>query len=231
MTTFFKSILPIVMAIIALGCYAQTNKYVDINGYYNLMNAPQTNSKYKAQSTENEDGSYTTNIYNGKKLLQSFKHEATSGEVRFADMNFDGYVDLFVGPASSRTYNTIYLYNKKTGKFVPTQKEASLNGFFLVNDNKKHFVSLGSNGASSTIYSKYIWNGNKLEVSESLMVFSDPSEYTENGVTTKFTLIKGNDYYSLKSIGCVKLRTNKFNKLPKEWQIIIYSFDDMYYQL
>ena len=211
----------------ALSFNAQAKKTVDANGYYNVMNAPQTHSKFKAQSKENQDGSFTTKIYSGKKLLQTFKHEATSGEVRFIDMNFDGYVDLFVGPASSRTYNIIYLYNKKTGKFVPTQGEVSLNGFFLVNDKKKHFVGMGSNGANSTFYQLYTWNGNKLEVSQSLMEFSD-NEYDEpNGFTTKYTLIRGNDYYSSASVGCLIMATNKFSKLPKEWQKIIKSFEKM----
>lgn len=227
MKTLFKRLLPVLMVVAALSFNAQAKKIVDANGYYNVMNAPQTNTKFKAKSTENKDGSFTTKIYKGNKLLQTFKHEATSGEVRFIDMNFDGYVDLFVGPASSRTYNTIYLYNKKTGKFVPTQEEASLNGFFLVNEKKKHFVSMGSNGANSTFYQLYTWKGNKLEVSQSLMEFSD-DEYDEpNGFTTKYTLIKGNDFYSRASIGCLIMATNKLSKLPKEWQKIIQSFDNM----
>lgn len=198
----------------------------DKNGYASVLNAPTTHRTLKTQSTQNEDGSYTTNIYSGEAIVQSLKHEATSGEVRFIDMNFDGFVDLFVGPATARNYSTIYLNDNK-GKFVPTQQEANLNGYFLVNDKKKHFVSMSSNGASSTFYEKFIWNGNKLEVSESLMVFSDPSEYTDYGVTTKYTLIKGNDYYSPASVGCVKMRTNKLSKLPKEWKKIINSFENM----
>ncbi|MBR5117030.1 MAG: hypothetical protein IK100_00120 [Muribaculaceae bacterium] len=245
MKTLIKSLLLVLMVLVTLTSCAQTKKShhkkhsastekevtelspVDKNGYFNVLNAPQTNSKFKAESEENEDGSYTTKIYKGKKLLQTFNHEATSGEVRFIDMNFDGHVDLFVGPAASRTYNNIYLYNKKKDCFEPAFDAAVLNGYFLLNENKKHFVSLGSGGASSTFYQKFTWNGKKIEVAESMMEFSEPSEYADYGVSTKYTLFKGDDYYGPASVGCVEVRTNNLKDLPKEWQKIIDSFENM----
>ncbi len=227
MNTLLKSLMPAVMALAALSCYAQEPMRVDPNGYYNLLDAPQTSAKFKAKSTQNGDGTFTTKIYKGKKLVQTIKHEATSGEVRFVDMNYDGSVDLFVGPASPRTYSTIFLYNKKTGKFVPTEPQPSLNGHFLVNDSKKLFVSMGSDGASSALYQKFTFNGNRLTTTQSLMVFYDPSVYADYDVTTKYTLIKGDDYYGPGSVGCVIVRTNTPSELPKEWQQIISSFDNM----
>ncbi|MBO4722855.1 MAG: hypothetical protein J5629_07975 [Muribaculaceae bacterium] len=244
MKTFFKSTLLVLMALVTLTSCAQTKKShrkkhsastekvkklspVDKNGYFNVLNAPQTNSTYSAQSEENEDGTFTTKIYKGKTLLQTFKHDATSGEVRFIDMNFDGYEDLFIGPAASRNYSIFYLFDKKKGSFVPTMQDASLNGYFLVNNDKKHFVSLSSNGASSTFYEIFTWEGNKFVGKETLMVFSDPSDFAENDVTTKYTLIKGDDYYGPGSVGCVLKRTNNLKDLPKDWQKIIDSFDNM----
>ena len=234
MKTSLKSLMTVIMALAMFSCYAQANKNLDANGYFNVVNAPQTHSKYRTQSTMNEDGSYTTKIYKGKKLLQTLKHETTSGEVRFIDMNFDGEVDLFVGPPAARNYSTIYLYNKKKGNFVPakvypTQENGStFNGYILVNDKKKHFVTMSSDGAFSTYYQLYTWKGYKLVPSEGLMVFTDPNEYTNYGVETKYTLYYGplDFYYSPEGVGRKCIRTNKLKDLPKEWQKIIESFND-----
>lgn len=244
MNTSLKTTITVLMVLVTFTCCAQTKKSqrkrrststekvsnlppADKNGYFNVLNAPRTNSTFSAQSEENSDGSFTTKIYKGKKLLQTFKHDATSGEVRFIDLNFDGYEDLFIGPATSRNYSIFYLFDKRKGSFVPTMQDASINGYFLVNNNKKVFVSLTSNGASSTFYKTFSWKGNKFVVNETLMVFSDPSEYANYDVTTKYTLIKGDDYYGPGSVGCVKMRTNNLKELPNQWQKIIDSYENL----
>lgn len=244
MNTFLKSTITVLMVLVAFTSCAQTKKSqqkrhsastenvtklspVDKNGYFNVLNAPQTNSTFSTQSEENSDGSLTTKIFKGNKLLQTFKHEASTSQVHFIDINFDGYEDLLIGPATARNYSIFYLFDKKKGSFVTTMQDACLNGYFLVNYNKKHFVKMSSNGASSTFYETFSWEGNKFVVNETLMVFSDPSEYADNDVTTKYTLIKGDDYYGPGSVGCVKMRTNNLRDLPKQWQKIIDSFENM----
>lgn len=226
-----KFISLIVVAIAVLGSVttiAQNTFFhakTDKNGFYKVLDCSTTPSYFKATSEQNEDGSYNVKIYHGRQLAQTIKCDVTGKELYFLDANFDGNLDIVVGPATARNYSTILLWSDKKNEFVPTGVE--LNGYFLVNPKAKMWVGLSSNGASSTYYTKYIWKGNKLEVSETLMEFSDPSEYTDYGVTTKYTLIKGDDYYSPASVGCVKQRTNKRVKLPKDWQRILNSFDNM----
>lgn len=225
-----KLVYLIVVAIAALGPVTATaqnafHAKTDKNGFYKVLDCPTSPSYFKATSEQNEDGSYNVKIYHGRQLAQTIKCEVTGEELYFIDANFDGDLDIVVGPATARNYSTILLWSDKKNEFVPTGVE--LNGYFLVNPKAKMWVGLSSGGASSTYYSKYIWNGNKLEVSETLMEFSDPKEYADYGVTTKYTLIKGDDYYSTASVGCVKQRTNKRVKLPKDWQRILNSFDNM----
>lgn len=226
-----KFISLIVVAIAVLGSVttiAQNTFFhakTDKNGFYKVLDCSTTPSYFKATSEQNEDGSYNVKIYHGRQLAQTIKCDVTGKELYFLDANFDGNLDIVVGPATARNYSTILLWSDKKNEFVPTGVE--LNGYFLVNPKAKMWVGLSSNGASSTYYTKYIWKGNKLEVSETLMEFSDPKEYADYGVTTKYTLIRGNDYYSNASVGCVKIRTNKLSKLPKEWQHILNSFDKM----
>lgn len=198
----------------------------DKNGYYSVLSCPTSPSYFSATTELNEDdGSYNVNIYHGRQLAQSINCDVTGGELHFLDANFDGNLDIVVGPATARNYSTILLWSDAKQEFVETGLE--LNGYFLVNPKSKTWVEMSSNGASSTFYTIYGWKGSELEVTESLMVFSNPSEYADYGVTTKYTLIKGNDYYSTQSVGAVKKRTNQLSKLPKQWQQIIDSFDNM----
>ena len=226
-----KFISLIVVAIAVLGSVttiAQNTFFhakTDKNGFYKVLDCSTTPSYFKATSEQNEDGSYNVKIYHGRQLAQTIKCDVTGKELYFLDANFDGNLDIVVGPATARNYSTILLWSDKKNEFVPTGVE--LNGYFLVNPKARMWVGLSSGGASSTYYTKYIWNGDKLEVSETLMEFSDPKEYADYGVTTKYTLIKGDDYYSPASVGCVKQRTNKRVKLPKDWQRILNSFDNM----
>lgn len=221
----------IVIAIAALGNVTATAQNTfqaktDKNGFYKVLDCPTSPSYFKATTEMNDDdGSLNVNIYHGRQLAQTIKCDVSGDGLHFLDANFDGDLDIVVGPATARNYSTILLWSDKKSQFVPTGVE--LNGYFLVNPKAKMWVGMSSNGASSTFYSKYTWNGNTLQATETLMVFGNPSDYADNGVTTKYTLIKGNDYYSPASVGCVKLRTNKLAKLPKQWQQIIASFDNM----
>lgn len=225
----FISLIVVVIAVLGSVTTIAQNTFfhakTDKNGFYKVLDCSTTPSYFKATSEQNEDGSYNVKIYHGRQLAQTIKCDVTGKELYFLDANFDGNLDIVVGPATARNYSTILLWSDKKNEFVPTGVE--LNGYFLVNPKAKMWVGLSSNGASSTYYTKYIWKGNKLEVSETLMEFSDPKEYADYGVTTKYTLIKGDDYYSPASVGCVKQRTNKRVKLPKDWQHILNSFDKM----
>lgn len=226
-----KYLTLIAIAIVALGCFTANaqNEFqapTDKNGFYKVLDCPTSPSYFKATAERNEDeGVFIVNIYNGHILAQTIKCDVTSGDMHFLDANFDGNLDIVVGPATARNYSTILLWSDKAKQFVPTGVE--INGYLLVNPKSKKWAGMSSDGASSTMYEKYSWHGDKFVADESILVFYDKSEYDAYGVTTKYTLIKGNDYYSNASIGCVKLRTNKLNKLPKEWQRILNSFEEM----
>lgn len=226
-----KYINLIAIAIVALGCFTANaqNEFqapTDKNGFYNVLDCVTSPSYFKAGTVKNNDGGYTVNIYRARKLSQSISCDVTGGDLHFLDANFDGNLDIVVGPATARNFTTILLWSDKKKEFVPMAGEA-LNGYFIVNPKSKTWVSMSSDGASITYYKKMQWNGNTLKAAEMLMVFSDPSEQATYGVSTKYTLIKGDDYYSPASVGCVKLRTNKISKLPKVWQQILNSFENM----
>ena len=197
----------------------------DKNGYYSVLSCPTSPSYFSATTELNEDdGSYNVNIYHGRQLAQSINCDVTGGELHFLDANFDGNLDIVVGPATARNYSTILLWSDAEQEFVETGLE--LNGYFLVNPKSKTWVEMSSNGASSTFYRIYNWKGNNLEAKEMLMVLSDPGDYAEYGANTIYTVVKGGDFYGAKT-GAAKKRTNQLTKLPKQWQQIIDSFDNM----
>lgn len=226
-----KYLTLIVLAIAALGSVTATaqNDFqakTDKNGFYKVLDCPTSPSYFKTTAERNEDeGVFNVNIYHGSILAQTIKCDVTSADMHFLDANFDGNLDIVVGPATARNYSTILLWSEKKKQFVPTGVE--INGYLLVNPTSKIWAGMNSDGASSTMYQKYTWHGDKLVTDESILVFNNKSDYAAYGVTTKYTLINGDDYYSNASVGCVKLRTNKLSKLPKQWQQIINSFDNM----
>ena len=197
----------------------------DKNGYANVLDAPTEHKAYKVESVENADGSFTININKGTSWAQSFRLEVTTGDVHFLDVNNDDYVDILVGPAASRTLSTVILSDGWGGHLVATEDEPSLNGQLLIGGElgkEYNLVSKGSGSYCSDYYRIYNWDNKKANVTETLIVISDPQVYKEYGVKCKYTVVKG-DANNAKP---KKLKeTDKLNKLPKKWQHIIESFD------
>lgn len=222
------TLLAIAIAMLGNADIAAQNTFqapTDKNGFYSVLDCPTSPSFFKVTTEQNDEGTYNVNIYHGRQLAQTIECDVTRGDLHFLDANFDGNIDIVVGPATARNYSTILLWSDNKNEFEPTGIE--LNGYLLVNPKAKIWACMSSDGASSTMYQKYSWHGNKFVADESILMFTDKSEYAAYGVSTKYTLIKGNDYYSPASVGCVKLRTNNINKLPKLWQQILNSFQNL----
>ena len=197
-----------------------TNKY----GFYNVLNCPTSSSSIKATTEEKDDEGYNVNIYRGQTLAQTILCEdVTSGDVHDFDANFDGNLDIIVGPAASRNCSIILLWNEKDGKFEKMSETEGLNGNLLVNPKKKIIVSQASGSYCSEYYTKYIWQGNRLIPTETLIEILDPKAYSEYGVKHRYTIIVGADEDNISS--SKTLETDKKAKLPLEWRQIINSYD------
>lgn len=235
MKRFLKLSLVAALGIIsAINAYAKIiNAYAptlwaqyDKNGYVNVLDAPTKHKAYNVESIKNADGTFTINIDRGTSRAQSFKLEVTTDDVHFLDVNNDDYVDIIVGPAASRTMSTVILSEGWGGHLVATEDEPSLNGQLIfggkLGSNDYNLVSMGSGSYCSDYYRIYNWDNKKANVTETLIVISDPQAYKDYGVKCKYTVVKGDSNSAkLKKIK----ETNKLNKLPKKWQNIIESFD------
>lgn len=200
---------------------ASLHPKTDKRGFYNVVECPTSLSFIKATSEQQDDGSHKVSIYRGRTLAQTFNLEVTSDDLYYLDANFDGNMDIFVGPAASRNYSTILLWDDNKGEFVPMEGDV-LNGTILVSPNKKFLVSLGSGSYCSEYYTRYIWEGNRLVTTETLIEITDPKAYKEYGVKHRYTVVKGNNLDNIAANK--KVETSKKSKLPAEWRSIIVSF-------
>ena len=219
----FYSIIMAAVALMPLMASAQGDLQpkTDKRGFYSLVDCPTSLSFIKVASEEQEDGSYKVSIYRGRELSQTFNFEVTSSDLYYLDANFDGYMDILVGPAASRNYSTILLWNDKMGEFVPMNGDY-LNGNFIVNPSKKILVDQGSASYCSEYYTRYEWQGNRLVPTETLIEINDPNAYKEYGVKRRYTVVKGDNYNNIAANK--KVETNKKSKLPAEWRTILAEF-------
>ena len=85
----------------------------DAKGYYSLLKCPTSLPDVKVKTEQNDNGSYDVKVFIKGNPVDSFTCESTSDDVRFVDANFDDYYDIFIGPATSRNYSNLYLWNSQ----------------------------------------------------------------------------------------------------------------------
>lgn len=222
----FRLVIIAVIAMISSMAWAQetfpvkTDKY----GFYSVQSTPTSVAFIKAATEENEDGSRTVNIYRGRELAQSIVCDVTSGDLHFFDANFDGNLDIMVGPAESRNYSTILLWDDARGEFVAMEQSEPLNGYFMVDPKRKQLISVSSSSYCSMYYEVLQWKRKKLVAVESLIEISDPTAYGEYGVSRRYTIIKGNNFEKIKAN--LKSQVAKRSALPQLWKNRLNAYED-----
>ena len=195
----------------------------DANGYYSLLDCPRSIPKVNVAVDKNEFDDYTVKVYIASNLVDTFRCQSTSDDVRFVDANFDGYYDIFIGPATSRNYSNLYLWDTKKQWFYHAVSPDNLNGHFILNPARKQWVSAGSSSYCSMYYTIFSWDDDKEMDIESLIEISDPTARGEYGVSRRYTVIKGGDFEKITPNR--KMHTNKRSSLPRRWQIILKEFN------
>lgn len=195
----------------------------DVKGYYSLLDCPRSIPKVNVNIAKNEFDYYTVKVYIADNLVDTFRCKSTSDDIRFVDGNFDGYYDIFIGPATSRNHSNLYLWDTKKQWFYCAVPSDYLNGHFILNPVRKHWVSAGSSSYCSMYYTIFRWDDDKEVDIESLIDISDPTAYGEYGVKRRYTIINGGDFEKITPNR--KMHTNKKSSLPKRWQIILKEFN------
>lgn len=195
----------------------------DAKGYYSLLDCPRSIPKVKVNIAKNEFDCYTVKVFITDNLVDTFRCHSTSDDVRFVDANFDGYYDIFIGPATSRNHSSLYLWDAKKQWFYCAVPSDNLNGHFILNPAKKQWVSAGSASYCSMYYTIFRWDDDKEVDIESLIDISDPTAHGEYGVKRRYTVIHGGDFDNIAPNRI--MHTNKKANLPKVWKTILSEFD------
>ncbi len=217
-----KMILISLLLVTANVTFAQHNIQAPVckpnpHGLITLEQCPESHQQLSVKVSDDLDK--ITIYYNGQVLQQltseeSFASPSAQGEcpVHFLDANFDGKCDIFVGPGYSRTYSTLLLWNPQTDKFEPMTdcEGAALQNIALDPQNKKVFDG-GSSSYCEQDGEMMVWKGNKLEIVESLVIISDPTQYQANGVKYQYTIKN-------KKTGRLVKATNYVQNLPLRWR-------------
>ncbi len=195
----------------------------DAKGYYSLLDCPQSLPDVEVITEQNDNGSYAVKVLIKGRQVDTFTCESTTDDVRFVDANFDGYYDIFIGPATTRNYSHLYLWDTKKQWFYQAVSTDNLNGHFILNPAKKQWVSAGSSSYCSMYYTIFRWDDDKEVDIESLIDISDPTAHEEYGVQRRYTVIRGGDFENVTKNR--KQHTNRKSALPKQWCIILNEFD------
>lgn len=131
--------------------------------------------------------------------------------IHFMDINFDGYVDIFIGTSMSRTKSSVFLWNPTSESFQRAAKDEMLQNIILEPLSK----SLYEGGSGSWCYSgfsRYKWAYYSIEDLETLEVVSDASQYEDYDVTHEYT-VKTKE-------GEIVSETDNISELPEKWRVI-----------
>ena len=138
--------------------------------------------------------------------------------VHFMDINFDGYVDIFIGRSMSRTKSSAFLWNPTSESFQQVAKEEMFQNIILEPSSK----SLYQGGSSSWCYSgfsRYKWYIYSIEELETLEVVSDASQYEDYNVTHEYT-VKTKE-------GEIVSETDNISELPEKWRAVYERYKEI----
>ena len=193
----------------------------DENGLVWLGSCPDTDPHLAVKISD--DFTTATIFYDGKEIQTVTDEDGLATDdapVHFLDANFDGLTDIFIGMGESRTYSTLLLWDPEKQQFVRTGTlgTPSLQGFML-HPYSKSVVEGGSNSFCEFAVTRSLWEGNKLQPQDDLIIIYGAENYAMNGVQHKFTLKdpEGQALYSTETV----------EDLPELWTAIarVYLFD------
>ena len=138
--------------------------------------------------------------------------------VHFMDINFDGYVDIFIGPSMSRTKSSVFLWNPTSESFQQVAKDEMLQNIILEPSSKSFYQ--GGSGWRSIGFSRYKWAYYSIEELETLEIVSDASQYEDYNVTHEYT-VKTKE-------GKIVSETDNISELPEKWRAVYERYKEIY---
>ena len=140
------------------------------------------------------------------------KYGVTRSEVHFLDANFDGNVDILVGPGCNREYSVLILWDNERNEYLLASNDGFVvfNGYFFFDPQNKVVYRMTSSSAFEATYTKMTWFGSDLQTEVNFLQVFDPSYYDSYRVTHRYTV---RNYYSDEDI----ISTDDPNEIFAPW--------------
>ena len=172
---------------------------LDCDGMYTIDDCPTSHDVLQVVTHMNDYLIDEVKIYADGMLMQSIPvrdEDAIARDVvHFLDANFDGNVDILIGPGTNREYSALILWDREENRFVRATNDgfSVFNGDFFYDPARMAVYRRTSSCFAETTYTLMFWQGSDLQSEETFLMVSDPSYYDFYHVTHCYTV---RNYYS-----------------------------------
>lgn len=172
---------------------------LDEYGLYTVENCPTTHDVLEVKFHDGENYIDRVDIYANGMLMQQIsineKDAIMRKEVHFLDANFDGNVDILIGPGCNREYSTLIMWDREEDQFARASNDGFtvFNGNFYYEPGRMAVYRMTSSSAFETTYTMMTWQGTDLQSEETFLQVFDPSYYDFYHVSHRYTI---RNYYS-----------------------------------
>ncbi len=189
---------------------------LDQNGTFTVADCPTTHETLEVKLLENENRIDKIQIFAEGMLMQSLpireEDAITRNEVHFLDANFDGNVDILIGPGCNREYSALIMWDREENCWARATNDgfSIFNGDFFYDPSRMVVYRRTSSSAVETTYTMMIWQGTDLQSEETFLIIGDRSCYDSYPVTHRYTI---RNYYSDEDI----ISTDNPNEIFDPW--------------
>ena len=172
---------------------------LDAYGLFTVADCPTTHDVLEVKLHEGEDYIDKVEIYADGMMMQSLPIREEDcimrNEVHFLDANFDGNVDILIGPGCNREYSALILWDREANCFARGTNDgfSVFNGDFFYDPGRMAVYRRTSSSFAETTYTMMTWQGTDLQSEETFLIIGDKSYYDSYHVTHGYTV---RNYYS-----------------------------------
>jgi hypothetical protein len=221
---FFRHVV-VLVALVFMASLAQAQESnplavpavtLDRYGTFTVADCPTTHETLEVKLLENENRIDRIQIFAEGMLMQSLpvreEDAITRNEVHFLDANFDGNVDILIGPGCNREYSALIMWDREENCWARATNDgfSIFNGDFFYDPSRMVVYRRTSSSAVETTYTMMIWQGTDLQSEETFLIIGDRSCYDSYHVTHRYTI---RNYYSDEDI----ISTDNPNEIFDPW--------------
>ena len=197
---------------------------LDEYGFFTVADCPTTHDVLEVKLHEGEYCIDRADIYADWMLMQSVpiseQDAITRKVVHFLDANFDGNVDILIGPGCNREYSTLILWDREENRFARASNDGFtvFNGDFYYEPERMAVYRMTSSSAFETTYTLMTWQGTDLQSEELFLQVFDESYYDFYHVKNRYT-VRG--FYTGEDVG-----SDNPNDISEPWDKWVITWND-----